>query len=72
MTFVDCVNECLKDRAFLAEYDRLHNTRFTNLKGLEALIDEATGKLEQDFAELFDFIRDYIWLPCIQDEHHPN
>lgn len=66
MSFVECVNLCLQDREFLTEYDRLHDTRFSNLGGLEGLIDEATGRLEKDFAELFDFIRERIWLPCLE------
>lgn len=73
MNFEDCVNMCLNNREFLQQYDRLSNTCFASSSTFEAQIDKATGKLAKDYKELFDFIRDYVWVPVVvtyQDEHH--
>lgn len=60
MTFEDCVRETLRYPDFLPQYDRLMGTTFSQ-GGVEALIDRATGKFEQDAHELFEFIHEYIW-----------
>ena len=67
MTFKDVVHEVISHPEFLKEYDRLHGTTFSRYS-LDHLIDKATGKFEEDAVELFNFIRDYIWIPILAEE----
>lgn len=66
VSFIECVNYCLSNQEFLAEYDRLHSTNFTKLNSLNGQIDIATGHIDAQLRTLFDFIRDYIWLPTLE------
>lgn len=64
MTFEECVEACLDNEEFMREYNRLNGITFQR-GGLEAAIDKATGKFEDDAKQLFEFIRDYTWLPTL-------
>ncbi len=61
MTFEDCVRATINHPDFLPEYDRLTGTSFSRGSGITRLIDQATGKLDQDARELVRFIHQHIW-----------
>ena len=53
------VAECMKNRAFMAEFDRLHGSSFTK-PGLVQAIDIATGKRAADEEAFRLFIADAV------------
>lgn len=53
------VAECMKNRAFMAEFDRMHGSSFTK-PGLVQAIDIATGKRAADEDALRRFIADVV------------
>jgi hypothetical protein len=67
MTYIDCVNACLANREFMREWDRLNNSRLSSVNSIEGQVDLACGKLDDDAAQLFRFIHEYIWLPLLEN-----
>lgn len=65
MTFQTCVEECLKAPEFIQQYKRLTGASLGSGKPIERMIDESTGLMEKEYFDLFNFIRDYIYLPVI-------
>ena len=59
------INTCLGTPDFMKEYRRLTKARLGTGSGIEIMIDKATGYDEKEAKDLFDFIRDYIWLPVL-------
>lgn len=68
MTFIDCVLECASVPEFVAEFDRLSGTHLSKVgqrSGLDALIDESTGRDNDAMQKFTAFVFAYIWLPMI-------
>ena len=59
----DAISECINNPEFVKEYRRLTGHSLERGNPLDFMIDEATGKLDDEANQLFDFIRDYVWLP---------
>lgn len=62
MTFKECVDECLKDRELIAEFDRLTGSNLS-LKGsnLDVQIDLASGRYPLELRKFFQFVHDVVW-----------
>ena len=63
ITFEETVETCLGNPEFMKEYRRLSKSNVGASHGIVALIDKATGYDKKEAFELFEFIRDYIWIP---------
>ena len=57
LTFEECVKIVVNDEDFMREYKRL-NPYFK--------VDEKNSK------KLFDFIRDYMWIPALKEQWKDN
>jgi hypothetical protein len=57
-----CLQECLDNREFRKEYDRLHGTNLS-MSGtpIDLEIDRATGRLELEFQGFAQFVRDTVY-----------
>lgn len=61
-TFPAFVRAAVTTPGLLEEYDRLRGTSFvTRRTGIAAVIDQATGKTDDDLRELVEFLFD-LWL----------
>lgn len=62
-----CIEEALKNREFIEQYDRLNNTNIggRGREPIEQMIDKHTSKQKSDAYQFFDFVRDYVWLPSL-------
>lgn len=63
VTFEETVETCLDNPDFMREYRRISNARLGTGDGLTIMIDKATGYDKKEAFELFEFIRDYVWIP---------
>lgn len=68
--FLVTVNECLKTD-MLKEFCRLHNYSLPK-SPMDIMIDQATGRMAKVAHEFFDFVRDYVFLPCLDDFAEPS
>jgi hypothetical protein len=64
MTFEECVLYCAKQPELVREFDRLSGTSLGKPRsGLDAMIDEATGKQDDDMAKFVAFVTWAVWAP---------
>jgi hypothetical protein len=60
-----CLTECVNNRELIEQYDRL---RGTNLSGngspIAVLVDQSTGKLEEEFRGFVEFVREDVYERC--------
>lgn len=76
MNFIECVLECARNEALVAEFNRLAGCKLgqsTTRTLIEKMVDDATGyagESNADMAKFVDFVRDAIWLrlPTVQDK----
>lgn len=69
MTFQECVLQCAANKELVAEFDRLSGTSLGESRSpLDRLIDEATGREEDEIKEFVKFVFLCIWLPLISGE----
>jgi hypothetical protein len=62
----ETIELCLKDKEFIRQYEKLTEglgANFIVFSPMERMINKATGYDEKQTKKLFDFIRDYIWIP---------
>lgn len=72
MTFPECVQHCAAVPEFVAEFDRLSGTevgRIGRKAPIDALIDEATGREEDDLRQFTAFVFAYVWVPLMTPAH---
>jgi len=64
-----CVLAAINERELVKEFDRLKGTNLSQAgRPIELLIDESTGRLEHDFSEFVEFVRDAIYERINADE----
>ena len=63
VTLAETIRVCIHNPDFMNEYRRLSKSNVGKSSGITAMIDKATGYDKKQAKDLFDFIRDYIWLP---------
>ena len=63
VTFEEAVKTCLDNPDFMKEYRRITKARLGTGDGLSMMIDKVTGYDKKEATDLFNFIRDYIWIP---------
>jgi len=57
-----CVLAAINEPELVKEFDRLRGTNLSLAgKPIELLIDESTGRMEHDFEEFVEFVRDCIY-----------
>jgi len=57
-----CVLAAINEPELVKEFDRLKGTNLSqNGTPIELMIDESTGRLEHDFNEFVEFVRDVIY-----------
>lgn len=63
------VKTCLKNKEFVAEYDRLNGTNLSKkLSPLENAIESATGLREKELLSFIAFVDLAIWSPLIEKQ----
>lgn len=67
VTFEEAVKMCVENKEFIVEYKRLTGARLGSGTPWEKLIDQATKYQDKEWFDLFNFIRDYIWMPVVLD-----
>lgn len=62
ITFIECMEMCIDNKNLIREFDRLNGTNLSR-KGLviEVMIDEVSGRFEEDFIQFVDFVWDHIF-----------
>ena len=65
-TLAMAIRMCLSNQDFMREYRRLSGHSLGRGAPLDRMIDKATGKLDEEAKELFNFIRDYV-LPVLRE-----
>lgn len=71
MTFQECVLHCAGVPELVREFDRLSGTHLSKVgrrSGLDALIDDATGRDDEALAKFTAFVFAYIWLPMLSSQ----
>lgn len=63
VTLETAIKTCLDNPEFMKEYRRLSGAHLGKGDGLSIMIDQATGYDKKEANDLFEFIRDYIWIP---------
>lgn len=61
----ETIKECINNKEFMREYERLNKVNFSITSPIIAAIDNATGYDKKRITDLFDFIKEYIWLPLM-------
>lgn len=62
MTFKECVMYCAGNKTLVSEFDRLRGTNLSLLGNpIELMVDEATGKLNDELELFCDFVYECIW-----------
>ncbi len=64
----ETIKECIANKEFMREYERLNKVNFSITSPIVAAIDKATGYDKKRIYDLFDFIKEYIWLPLMVKE----
>lgn len=62
MTLEECFLEALKTPELVKEFDRLRGTSLQS-RGLNEMIDIATGKRDKDLELFVEFFLEVIWIP---------
>lgn len=62
MTFYECVIECSNNKELVQQFDRLASTNLQRRGApIILMVDEATGKLADDWLKFIKFVDDVIW-----------
>ena len=61
----DALAITLANKEFMREYRRLTGHRLGDGPVIDRMIDESTGKLEDEARQFYVFVRDHIWMPVI-------
>jgi hypothetical protein len=62
VTFLDCVEQSLATPSLIAQFDRLFNANLSQRGSpIELMIDCVSGRLDADFEQFVEFVRDVIW-----------
>jgi hypothetical protein len=63
LTFKFCLENSWSQKDFVLEFDRLYKTSLImKVSPIERMIDEATGKLNNDFKEFMKFVWNHVFL----------
>lgn len=68
MTLEETVLLATSDKEFMRHYKRLTGATLGGGPPIYRMIDKATGKTDAEWYKLFDFIRDYVYLPVLMKE----
>lgn len=74
LTFAECLFHAANTPELVREFDRLSGTHLStigNRPGLHALIDEATGRDDEDVRKFVAFVFAAVWLPLTTSESSP-
>ena len=63
LSLEETIKICLDTQEFMPQYRRLTGANLGYGNPIHKMIDRATGYDEVEAKKLFDFIRDYIWIP---------
>lgn len=62
----DTVFQCYENEQFVAEYNRLTNSNFREVKTpLEQMIDVETGKTSDEILKFLDFVFEFVVIPVL-------
>ena len=62
----DTVIKCYENKQFIAEYNRLTNSNFQEVKTpLEQMIDIETGKTSDEILKFLDFVFESVVFPVL-------
>jgi hypothetical protein len=63
LTFEDVLLECGRNKALVAEFDRLtgHNLSMRGTP-VERMVDEATGRTAEGVKDFAAFVRQFVWV----------
>jgi len=64
MTFSECVLYCSQNRELVENFDRLRGTNLAQVgrrSGIDAMIDQATGRDDDSMAKFCEFVYECIW-----------
>lgn len=66
MTFENVLMQCAGTPEFVTEFDRLSGCNLSR-KGtpINILIDDATGKTNEDLGKFIEFVFEFIYLPWL-------
>lgn len=68
MTFDECVVFCAGNRELLVEFDRLFDAHLSQRRtGIEAMVDQATGRDAEAWAKFTVFVWDCVWTRLPQE-----
>ena len=67
MTFEEVVQECLATPELVREFDRLRGTSLS-ATGINAAVDQATGKRAEDLRKFFAFVKEYVWVRLLANQ----
>ena len=69
MNFAEVVKECISNKEFISQYDRLKGSNLQR-KGspVDLAIDDSSGRYESELFEFFDFVVEYVWDPLLRAE----
>ena len=66
MTFIEAVRTCLGTPELVSEYDRLRGSNLSRKgTGLDLLIDDSTGRTQEEMGEFVQFVWDAVWTPLV-------
>lgn len=79
VTFEQCVGECLRNREFVTEFDRLWGTSLGGVRGrnvVVAMVDQAAGfdeeRSRRDMEKFVAFVYETVWLRLDPSERAPQ
>jgi len=72
MNFINCLEECIKNKTLISEFNRLTDFKLgiDSRSPIEIVIDDATGYDEQKeyMRKFIDFVYMHIWLPLVASQ----
>jgi hypothetical protein len=67
MTFIECLQECIKNKDLVSEFNRLTDSKLgvDTRSPIDKAIDNACGYDEQKeyMRKFIDFMYEFIWIP---------
>lgn len=66
VTLETTINLCLENKDFMQQYKRLTGAKLGSGSIISNMIDKATGFDKKEYIELFDFIKNYVYLPYLK------
>lgn len=61
VTFLDCLDTCIHEREFIAQWERLSGKKLLPTSPLDRMIDEATGYNMVVMGEFADFVYEFVF-----------